>query len=75
MTIKFVIRKVYLDIDECIDSEVTGVCPQNSLCNNTNGSFTCDCQEGYQELQNGTCNGKSFIVVDSREYLIKVLFI
>ena len=34
---------IILDINEC--ATINGNCPQ--LCNNTVGSFTCGCNEGY----------------------------
>jgi len=33
------------DIDEC--NIMRGVCG-NGTCQNTNGSFTCDCEEGFE---------------------------
>ncbi|GAA6085998.1 protein HEG [Tachysurus ichikawai] len=36
------------DVDECVSSP----CPQDSLCVNTRGSFSCDCALGY-DLQDG----------------------
>ena len=33
------------DIDECIDS--TGICHTYATCANTEGSFTCTCNDGY----------------------------
>ena len=46
----------YLDINEC-NSEENNNCHENATCTNTNGSFTCQCQNGY--AGNGiTCNGK-----------------
>lgn len=36
---------VHLDIDEC--NIMRGVCG-NGTCQNTNGSFTCDCEEGFE---------------------------
>ena len=41
-----------LDIDEC----QTKSCPDNSICKNTPGNFTCTCKEGYAGK---TCSGKS----------------
>ncbi len=34
-----------LDIDECSSSP--GVCHSNASCANNNGSFQCDCLEGF----------------------------
>ena len=39
-----------MDIDEC--AEGTHNCDEGAKCNNTNGSFTCTCMEGY--TGNGT---------------------
>jgi hypothetical protein len=36
---------VLIDIDEC--SLNTNNCDNNAICINTNGSFTCDCKNGY----------------------------
>ena len=36
------------DIDECINSALTGLCPEKSKCRNTPGSFNCDCYAGYE---------------------------
>ena len=40
------------DIDEC-DGAVY-VCGQNGLCKNTDGSFECDCEKGYEDVT-GVC--------------------
>ena len=42
------------DVNECdVDN---GGCSQ--ICTNTNGSFTCECNDGYQLDSDGTtCNG------------------
>ena len=37
---------LYADVDECLAS------PCDQLCNNTDGSFECSCEEGY------TVNGR-----------------
>ena len=43
------------DIDEC---EGTALCPANSTCVNTFGSFDCVCDDGF--VQNGSvCIGKN----------------
>ena len=45
-----------LDINECSNADDNN-CHESALCTNTNGSFTCQCQNGY--IGNGTtCNGK-----------------
>jgi hypothetical protein len=34
-----------IDIDECLTK--TNNCDENAICTNTNGSFICDCKNGY----------------------------
>ncbi|KAK3797336.1 hypothetical protein RRG08_050973 [Elysia crispata] len=41
--------------DEC-DDPVTYPCLTNSVCKNTDGSYFCECVDGYQEDTNGTCH-------------------
>ncbi len=43
----------YVDIDEC--AEVTDGCNQH--CNNTIGSYFCDCNTGYELDDPLTCVG------------------
>ena len=52
---------MYVDIDECSQNE-TNVCDQ--LCINTDGSFMCACEEGY-ELKEGTnqCQGDCNVMI------------
>ena len=49
------------DMDECSDN--TDNCSQH--CNNTVGSYTCYCDNGYTlNITDGhTCDGKSFIYI------------
>lgn len=42
------------DIDEC--AEGTAGCHVNATCNNTSGSFTCTCRNGYSGNGTTTCN-------------------
>ena len=43
------------DVDECRDP---GICPANSICKNSDGSYDCECSEGYTKSDNGNCQGK-----------------
>ena len=36
-------NKLYADIDECLSNP----CSMNADCQNTDGSFTCTCKDGY----------------------------
>ena len=48
---------LYLDIDEC---SFDTTCGNNSMCENTNGSFNCHCDLGFSG--NGfICEGKPFL--------------
>ena len=47
----------FSDIDEC-----DGVNDCQQLCQNTEGSYTCSCSEGFTlNSDNRTCNGKRVI--------------
>ena len=49
-----------IDINECMNA--TNPCHANATCNNTDGSYTCACNNGY--YGNGTnCTGKYFLSV------------
>ena len=49
------------DINEC----ETGGNNCTHFCNNTEGSYTCSCREGYDVAEYGTCVGKmrEFVVI------------
>lgn len=54
------------NIDECLNSSI---CPLNSNCTDSPGSYSCDCIAGYS-LAGGQCVGKSccsFCVYPSEE--------
>ena len=49
----------YTDVDECLEAVANqrDICPANTACVNTIGSFQCVCVPGY-ELVDGTCQRK-----------------
>ena len=44
------------DIDECQENPT--VCGNAMICNNTEGSYRCNCQKGFQ-LLDGKCQGNT----------------
>ena len=46
---------LYTDKNECISG--LHDCPVNSTCNNTVGSFDCECNDGFFDDGNGRCTG------------------
>jgi len=55
-----------IDIDECVSPE-TNECDSNAVCNNTEGSYTCRCQNGY-EGDGKSCAGNVVVVIFSNEF-------
>ena len=54
-----------IDIDECEDSSLNN-CDQ--LCNNTEGSYHCDCKSGFQlAADQATCEGWYIYINCDRE--------
>ncbi|KAM4771433.1 nidogen-1 [Rhinophrynus dorsalis] len=46
--------KTCYDVDECREQQ--NICGSNAICNNHPGTFRCECDEGYQFLEDGrTC--------------------
>ena len=43
------------DVDEC--STIPDICGDNSTCTNTDGSYECECDDGYEMFGN-RCLGK-----------------
>ena len=64
---------VLVDINECTAG--THNCPANSVCSNTEGSFTCICNEGYR-LIGGVCQGKKYNIckkgLESQTFLVEL---
>ena len=53
---------LFQDVDECTNNN--GRCEQ--VCNNTIGSFLCDCVTGYRLDGNGlNCSGKLCLLLES----------
>lgn len=47
---------LHTDFDECDNEDHN--CDRNAVCNNTVGSYTCTCNDGYEgEGYNGSCRG------------------
>lgn len=40
------------DINECQNDEYAGACGENTKCWNTEGSFLCQCEDGYRSSKN-----------------------
>ena len=49
-----------LDIDECLSGN--GGC--NDTCENTYGSFSCNCHTGFIYSEDETCEGKSLQIAE-----------
>ena len=48
------------DVDECAKSTLFK-CPKLSRCSNTDGGYTCICQDGYFTNESGLCEGRELI--------------
>lgn len=46
----------FLDIDECMEN--LDNCQGDSLCENTQGSYNCNCNPGFEADAMGICQGK-----------------
>lgn len=56
---KSIFQKLVLDIDEC-KSDDKSCDKSKETCENTDGSYICNCVGGYRKL-NQQCNGKNVI--------------
>ena len=48
------ITGVCVDVDECLDRS-TYTCSQNSRCVNTQGSYLCVCEDGFERINGRLC--------------------
>ena len=54
----------YSDVNECLSG--TPVCDENAFCINTDGSFLCNCTDGYTGSGDiGDCSGMSLLMSSS----------
>ncbi|KAL9952022.1 hypothetical protein ACROYT_G039222 [Oculina patagonica] len=44
-------QQICKDINEC--KETPDICPRYAICTNTNGSYECNCKEGYYNTSDG----------------------
>ena len=56
-----------IDIDECDDAAVHQ-CPGNSTCQDTEGSFFCQCNTGFFKASDGNCQGRAYCLREMKEY-------
>ena len=64
----------YADVNECLEAVANqrDICPANTVCVNTIGSFQCVCVPGY-ELVDGTCQRKFEYI--SEQFIIKCVIV
>ena len=60
---------ILTDVDECIDLPDVVCKKSHEKCQNTIGSFMCQCQEGFSK-NNGSCEGKT-IGTKNRNIIIR----
>ncbi|VDH95935.1 Hypothetical predicted protein [Mytilus galloprovincialis] len=65
----YLLKICFSDINECLDKQRTAMCPQHSDCLNTDGSYECNCKNGYQDT-NGTCTGDKMSPEDKSTDLV-----
>ena len=50
------------DIDECIREDI---CILEKFCLNTIGNYSCNCTDGYRNVDSQTCVGEIFIFINN----------
>jgi hypothetical protein len=61
LPVPFTLSEIYLldtDINECMEGQHDCHQRANAVCSNMIGSYTCNCQTGYQ-LEGRICRGKA----------------
>ena len=56
------------DIDECAEFKDVGEdgCPEpNEVCNDTIGSFTCECEEDYERIEGEGCKSVAITKIEN----------
>lgn len=53
---------ISLDVDECVNSP----CPQGSVCVNTGGSFSCECDLGFDLEDGRSCTQGTWSVFENK---------
>ena len=61
---------MFADMDECHDN--TSTC--NHICNNNEGSYSCQCYDGYQLANNAKCIGNDAILFEKATILHRANF-
>ena len=59
----------FADLNECVETE--NICGTNSICDNTDGSYTCNCESGYEKFD-GSCLGEINMSGFAQEMLFKL---
>lgn len=60
------------DVNECLNVKV---CPENSDCVNSDGSYRCSCHRGYAfNVATGLCDGKIYLFPGQGELWVNFMF-
>ena len=61
LTNERILKLLFLDINECSDDEL--ICGMTGQCQNTPGSYICQCPQGqYWSDETRTCGGETLLV-------------
>jgi len=62
---------IFIDVDECVEN--THRCSAHADCEDTEGSYTCTCHEGYRG-DGENCKGSYFLFIMHKILMIEILF-